>query len=436
MPRTPLILVLILFLTTLFPRPVTAQSGSDEDQLEGLPVRDLVVSGLQRLDEDVVRRRLELKVGGPWRRATARRDEHAVAALALFWSVRIRPEPVGGPGRPDGVMVHVELEERFTWFGFPQIAWTPEEGWSYGIAGGHLNVAGRGHRLLTTLMTGGARYLSLSLSNPWSGPGHEHFHLGGALQQAENRLYDFEETGERLNAEWGRWLGRTGRLGLGVGYRRVRSDRPGITVGSDDEDLMHSAWFNLGFDTADPWSWPRLGTAGGLRVEGSGGLLGGEVTDRTVSLRLDTRQALSPRWVLAGLVSSDRRTGPIPFWHLLALGGPFSVRGYPLGHYLVTERQEASLELRWYLSPLQARPIPGMGTPILGISLALFGDLGRGDGIRRDPGGGLASGPTPTLSSWGLTLVFHSADLGGLGLEYARPDGAPSRWLLRLGTRF
>lgn len=440
MPRPSATLLIFLcaglLSSTLRPAGAAAQSQEVGDRLEGLPVRGLVVEGLQKLDEDVVRRRLELAVGLPWHEATARRDEYAVAALALFWSVRIRPEPLGDPDHPDGVRVHVELEERFAWFGLPQLAWTPEEGWSYGLAGGHLNVAGRGHRLLTTLMTGGARYLSLSLSNPWNGPGHQHFHLGGALQQAENRLFDFEETGERLNAEWGRWLGRVGRLSLGAGYRRVYSDRAGITLGSDDEDRMHLAWLGLGFDTADPWRWPRLGTAGSLRVEGAGGVLGGEVDDRTVSLRLESRQALSPRWVLAGLVALDERSGPVPFWHLLALGGPFSVRGYPLGHYLVTRREEASLELRWHLSPLQARPVAGLGTPMLGISLALFGDIGRGEGVRRDPAGTPAGGSTPTLSSWGLTLVFHSADLGGLGLEYAVPDGAPARWLVRLGTRF
>jgi outer membrane protein assembly factor BamA len=429
--------ILALLLTLLSPALVRAQPDSTGTavQLEGLPVVRVTLTGLEHLDEEVVLRRLTLRVGQPWHTRTARRDEYAVAALALFWSVHIRPEPEPAAGTPDGVTVRVVVEERFPWFVLPQITWSPEEGWSGGAAGGHLNVLRRGHRLYTTLLTGGTRYASLSLSNPWNGEHHERFHVGGALLRSDNRLFGFTERGERLNGEWGRWLGQAGRLGLGLGYQRVRSDKPGFTVGEDADDRLHNGWLTLGFDTADPWAWPHLGTSGSIYMEGSGGGLGGDIHDRTQALRLDTHLRLGDRWVLAALAGLDRRRGVDAFWRLLTLGGPFSVRGYPLGYYLVTERREAAVELQWYLSPMQAHPVPGLGEPIAGITLGLFADLGRGYGIQRAPADAALTGPTPLLFSGGLSLVFDSADLGRFAIEYARPRGERARWLFRLGTR-
>jgi len=428
---------LVVLLALLPPALVRAQSDSTGTaaHLEGLPVARVVVTGLDHLDEEVLLRRLTLQVGQPWHSRTARRDEYAVAALALFWSVHIRPEPEPAEGMPRTVSVRVIVEERFPWFVLPQIDWSPEEGWSGGLAGGHLNVARRGHRLFSTLLFGGTRYLSLGLNNPWTGTHHERFRVGGALVHARNRLFGFEERGERLNGEWGRWLGRTGRLSLGLGYQRVRSDQPGVTAGADADDHMHHAWMTLGFDTSDPYAWPRLGSSGALYLERAGGWLGGEIGDRTLTARLDTHFGLAPRWVLAALASLNRRDGEPAFWRLLSLGGPFSVRGYPLGYYLVKERWEASAELQWHLVPRQARPLPGLGEPIAGITLALFADAGRGYDIRRAPDGAGLEGPTPLLISWGLSLVFDSADLGLFAIEYARPRRERARWLVRLGTR-
>jgi outer membrane protein assembly factor BamA len=435
MRSLPALTLLLFLLPPAFARAQPDSTGTAASRLEGLPVTQLVVIGLYHLDEKVVLRRLSLQVGQPWWARTARRDEYAVAALALFWSVHILPEPDPAEGTPRGVTVRVLVQERFPWFVLPQVDWRPEEGWSGGLTGGHLNIARRGHRFFSTLMTGGTRYLSLSLSNPWNGPHHEHFRVGGALLKATNHLFGFEERGERFNGEWGRWLGRAGRLAFGFGYQRVRSDVPGVTAGDDAEDRLHFASLSLGFDTADPWAWPRLGTSGGFYLEHSGGPFGGEIDDRTLTVRLDTHQRLSERWIFAALASLDRRNGDPAFWRLLSLGGPFSIRGYPLGYYLVTERRELSAELQWELAPMAAHLLPGMGEPIAGIFLAFFMDAGRGYDLHRAPVGADLSGPTPWLLSGGLSLVFDSADLGRFAIEYARPRGERARWLFRLGTR-
>jgi outer membrane protein assembly factor BamA len=428
---------LALLLTLLPAAPLRAQQDSTATAalLEGLPVVGVTVTGLDHLDEEVVLRRLSLRVGQPWHARTARRDEYAVASLALFWSVHILPEPEPTEGRPRAVSVRVLVEERFPWFALPQVTWSPEEGWSGGLTGGHLNIARRGHRLFTTLLMGGTRYASLGLNNPWNGPHHERFRVGGAVLRARNRLFGFEESGERLNGEWGRWLGRVGRLSFGFGYQRVRSDVPGVTAGDDADDRLLYGSLSMGFDTSDPYAWPHLGTSGGFYLEQSGGPFGAEIDDRTLTVRLDTHQRLSERWILAALASFDRRRGDEVFWRLLTLGGPFSVRGYPLGYYLVTERREATAELQWQLAPMSAHPLPGLGEPIAGISLAFFIDVGRGYGIRRAPAGAGLAGPTPWLFSGGISLVFDSADLGRFAVEFAQPQHERGRWLLRLGTR-
>lgn len=421
-------ILLWLLPVLLFPGRAAAQQ---EKSHEGLPVSEVVLHGLETVDRDVVLRRMELRRGRRFRLRTARRDERAITALGFFWSVRVEPEDPPA----DSVRVHVQLKERFAWFAVPQLEWMPEEGWSYGLTGGHLNLWGRGHRLFLSALTGGARYLSLSLSNPWNGTHHESFRIGGATVRIQNRLYDFVERGIRFNGELGRWFGEHGRGRIGFQYRVVRPDREGITFTGASEDRYQGVWMYLGLDTTDPWAFPRLGWSGGLRIEGSGGPLGGHIHGGAVEADLVRRSALdrADRFVAAARLRAGTQWGDVPYWRLLALGGPNGVRGYPLGAWLVDERWEASAELRWYVMPMQIQEMGVLGDQIVGISLALFTDTGAGSGVRRVPEGLWVTDRTPRLGSWGAGIRFHNALFGTARLEVAWSDRGGRQLFLALG---
>jgi len=431
--------MLLLFGPLFAPAPLNAQvpdvAGAS---LEGLPVRSISLHGLRTMDEDVVRRRMDLRVEGRWLRETARRDERAITGLMIFWSVRI--EAVGFPEDepPVAVDVHLHLEEHIGWFLVPQLYWTPEEIWSYGLAAGHFNLAHRGHWLYLSAVTGGARYLGASVRNSWNGRHHESFSIGGSAVSINNRLLEFDEGGERFHYRFGRWFGRSGRAEAALEYRRVEGLMPHWTdisvAGTHFQDRVVMTRVTLGVDTSDPWAFPRVGQQASIMLEQYVEALGGTLTGGKARGVASRSIMLGRQFVIAGYGLFETQWGDIPFWRLLALGGMNSVRGYDLGAWLVNRRWEASGEFRWYVVPMRVIDTGFLGDQIVGISLSLFADAGAGSGIRR--GSGTLLGRTPTLRSIGAGIYLHNALLGTLRLEIAWPDGAERHWGFGLGMKF
>lgn len=430
----------VIFLLLLFPRSSSGQlpASNTVPNLEGLPVRSITIHGLEKMDGDVVRRRLELSVGSPYSSDTARRDERAITGLMTFWSVRIQVSGYPDRSRPQSVEVAIHIDERFAWFAAPQINWSPEEGWSYGFDLAYLNVARRGHQLFFSLLTGGARYLKVSFQNPWNGSNHQSFDFEGTAVHIRNNLYNFNESGERFNLEMGRWYGRNGRGIAGISYRRVVGANPAYssTPGARFHDRLHSIWLYLGRNSTDPWGYPRIGTITGIRIERYGGFLGGNISGSALRATVINRRIIKGDWVSAGMMTLDGMWGEQPFWKLLTLGGANSVRGYPLGHYLVTRRWEVSGELQWYVVPMHVISLGKLGDQIVGVSLAVFLDAGGGNGIRRGPGESPWPDRTPTLISTGVGCYFHNALLGMIRIEVAWPEDGPRHSIFGLGIKF
>jgi outer membrane protein assembly factor BamA len=390
------------------------------------------------MDEEVVLRRLELRPGSRWSAERARRDERAVTGLMIFWSVRITASRFPQEGEPDAVDVHLYLEERIGWFILPQLYWTPEESWSYGVAAGHFNVARRGHSFYLSAVTGGARYLSASLRNSWNGPHHESFSIGGSVVDIRNRLLNFDERGERFHYRLGRWFGRHGRAEAAIQYRHVSGLGPAWLppglAGTSFEDRMVALRLTLGTDTSDPWAVPRRGRWSSITLEQCADFLGGTFSGGRVRGMAVRSLGLGPRTTLAAYSLVISQWGEIPFWRTITLGGMNSVRGFGLGNWLVDHRWEFSGEFRWYFLPMRILDLGPLGDQIVGASFTLFTDAGIGHGIRRGPGP--ADGRTPFLLSGGAGLYLLNALFGTLRLEVAWPEGSGPRWGLGLGTKF
>ncbi len=429
----------LLVVLLCLPDMVNAQTPIPPDpRLEGLPVRTITVHGLQSMDEEVVLRRLELRPGGRWEAQRARRDERVVTGLMIFWSVRITAAGFPEDDEPVAVDVHLHLEERIGWFIVPQLYWTPEESWSYGVAAGHFNLARRGHRFYLSAVTGGAHYLSASVRNSWNGTHHESFSIGGSKVDIRNRLLNFDELGERFHYRFGRWFGRNGRAAATLEYRRVSGLMPNWlppgTAGTAFEDRMVAVRLTLGSDTSDPWAVPRLGHWSSITLEQCADLLGGTFSGGKARGLTVRSIGLGRQVALAGYGLLVAQWGDIPFWRTMTLGGMNSVRGFGLGNWLVNRRWEISGECRWYFLPMRVIDLGFLGDQIVGASFTLFTDAGMGYGIRRGPGP--AYGRTPLLLSGGAGLYLHNALLGSLRLEVAWPEGYGPRWGFGLGTKF
>jgi outer membrane protein assembly factor BamA len=408
-------------------------------RLEGLLIAEVRLEGLSRTTEDVVRRRMLTRPGERFRHETALRDERVITALGLFWSVHIKAEPLESQSAaPSEVIVTVRLRERLGWFIMPEIDWTPEQGWSYGLTGGHLNVMRRGHRLFGTAMVGPASVFSISLGNPWSGASRQSFLVNLRRTRLSSRLYRIRETNNWFGLQAGRWFGEWARMAGGMLYRQLRTPEPGTTMSDTGLDRMHLVWFYLGFDTSDPWNVPRRGLNGGIRLEGYGGPLGGNVQGH--ALLAEVAGALPLRHtvlLLAGRTLAEAQLGrDRPFWRLRSLGGPMSLRGYPLGHWLVERRLESALELQWYFLPMRTYPTGLAGDQIVGLSLALFADAGFGHGLRRGPGSEQGVGRTPLAGSAGLCLRLHHALLGTARSGIAWSDRGQSQIYTVWGSYF
>lgn len=441
--REHLILAFILTLPGLLSvtTHVSAQTHNSVtvSQLDGLPVRTISVHGLQRMDEDVVLRRMELKAGSRYMAEKARRDERAITGLMIFWSVRIEATGVPERGPARGVDIKVHLEERFAWFAFPRLEWKQEEGWSYGAAAGHFNIAHRGHWFYLSGLLGGARYLSASISNSWNGSHHESFHIGGAMVQIQNQLYDFRENGERISLRFGRWFGSQGRGGVELLYRRIEGKLPewkGPVAGTPFQDRIVMFSATLGLDTSDPWAYPRIGRISSLSLEQCFSTSGRDLNSGAARGWASRHFRLRKDLVLVSYGLIETLWGDVPFWRLLTLGGQNSLRGYEIGTYLVNRRWEATGELQWHVMPPLILNLGALGDQITGVTLTVFAEAGAGNGVQRGPGTGPWENRSPLLASWGTGVNFYNALFGTLRCELAWPDEGPCRLGFALGTKF
>jgi outer membrane protein assembly factor BamA len=103
-------------------------------------VSEIVVKGAVRTNEDLVRRRMSLRPGQPYRQDLARLSEERIATLGTFSSVTIGLESPEVPQKQKRVVVTVV--EQLPQYLDPRIGFSTGEGIRFGFEYGHRNVAG------------------------------------------------------------------------------------------------------------------------------------------------------------------------------------------------------------------------------------------------------------------------------------------------------
>lgn len=103
-------------------------------------VRGIVVKGAKRTDEALIRSRVALTLGLPYRQDVARLSEERIAALGTFTSVSVGLEDPEVPQRDKRVVVTVV--EQLTQYLDPRIGFSTGEGFRFAFEYGNRNLAG------------------------------------------------------------------------------------------------------------------------------------------------------------------------------------------------------------------------------------------------------------------------------------------------------
>jgi len=348
-------------------------------QWKGRAVRAIDISGNKVTKEHVIRREIRTQVGQPLDLDLLAHDLVRLENLAVFADVRVEAEADGG----DGVKLRIVFKESPSFIPFPAYTYTEENGVSVGAGISGANIGGEAVHLAARAYFGGTTQYWLKFDWPWAwGDNHQSINAFAARLDRTDELRGFEEKSDEFTPKVGRYLGDHGRAAASFSWFRMRSDVPGITLSSDNEDNLVRVGLSLGLDTRDSWGDPRKGWQNQLEVWKTGGFLGGDGDFWTViaDVRRWIPTARRQKLALAGLVSLQSGTygENVPVYMDYRIGGANSVRGYPveLGQELYGKNQMlGTAEYSYTLSPLRRWDIWKLSFR-LGFELTAFGDVG------------------------------------------------------------
>ena len=268
----------------------------------------------------------------------------AMDEISLVLLVHERPG-LTAAGEPPGVARRLRNRLMF----FPILQYDDGYGWTYGARTSVVDAAGKGTRLSVPLSWGGTRRAAVEIDRTFkSGPLTR---LSGSvgLAQRENPHFSIDDRRTEIEARAERRLFNRVTLGGEIGRTRV-TFRP----------LRESFWTtgaDVTLDTRRDPSYPSdavLASAAWSRLHAIGDASFGAAGTSIDRYRLDARgyKRLFGQNVLAGRVSYDTASAPLPLYELPLLGGS-NLRGTRAGAFAGDKRFVWSAEVRVpFSSPL------------------------------------------------------------------------------------
>jgi len=307
-----------------------------------LAIGTVTVTGLERLREDYVLRRLGLEPGEPFspsRLEAARRDLMQGGVLA--WA---RLTPAAEPDADGRLPLSLELAERPRRVVRLAGAYSSDEGLTISTSWTHRNLFGRAERLdlrgdagqLTTDRSDPLSYLgqaTLTIPDWW----RRDLDLSLKLGAVSERLDAYDRDAKTAGLALARRVSDRLSIGAGVGYERSRVTQ----LGEARDYRLLSLPLSLALDAADDLLEPSRGLRGAawlspthqLNGDGSGFLVtrvsGSGYLDLSplVDVAVSGSTVLAARLVVGRIIGAAVDDVP-PDWRFYA-GGGGSVRGYP-----------------------------------------------------------------------------------------------------------
>jgi outer membrane protein assembly factor BamA len=241
------------------------------------------------------------------------------------------------------------------------------------------NLAGRAIAVSGRAMFGGTNNYNALALWPWITGNHVELGFFGAHIERSDDVRGFDENSDEILPWVGSYFaGDAGRLKVGPGFFRMRSDVPGITLSPDNDDQLHRLGFAIGWDTRDSWTVPHHGWLNEFQAFKTGGFLGGDGDFWTLDFDVRRFTPLGERRTLVLAALLTLQPGEVPEYFRYYLGGANTIRGYS-----VEDSKELSgknqllgtIEYRHTLIPPRRFDILRWSFRF-GLELAALGDIG------------------------------------------------------------
>lgn len=340
-------------------------------------VREVRVEGNRHTRESVIKKAMKSRIGHPYTQENAQLDMLWVARLGSFTSVVFSTEPVS-----DGIALIITVTEATPYIPSLSMKITQENGFEIGPALSSMNLFGTAAWASVYARFGGATNIGIRYTDPqlpgrslvW---GHtvSYFH-----RERSNKLIGYNETSDEFFYEFKQTTSEDMRTGFRFRYMGLSSDKPGITLSSDDHDDIPSLGVFVQHDSRNA----VLPTQGWfmdaeLSKYGIFGADGDYWRFDMIAQRYLPVPGLGRRHSLAlsmfGTLVSGELGETVPYHQEFYVGGTNSVRGWGLGARNGKNQWLNTAEY-WYTLMDQKKWRVWFIKWRMGFQLGAFGDFG------------------------------------------------------------
>jgi outer membrane protein assembly factor BamA len=340
------------------------------DNLEGVVVREIRVTGVKTLPAGYVERHLSTQVGQPFHQSSLQVDRRRLDELRLFTSVILTARIDSG-----AVILEVAVEETLRVLPIVVLRVTDENGLSAGPGLKGLNLFGKRAQVGASVRFGGETAATLTIDTTTITPGTRAWHFGFSDTHRQNTLYGFEEHATSADVRMGKNWRRGLRGGFFAEFMTLDTDASGASLSPDGRDVIPTVGVFAGLDQLDSSTDPRVGTWAELQVD----RLFGDADSWTITMDGRRFQPLGERHGLGLFGLMSFQTGQVgsglPEYMQFALGGGNTVRGWELGSRRGRNQFISSAEYTFVVRPVTSFSVAGFNL-YAGIQAAAFADLG------------------------------------------------------------
>ncbi len=356
-------------------------------------VEDILIEGLQKTQEWVVRRQIKTQVGELFQEQKIAQDLNRILNMGIFSDVRVEYRP--GQREPEkAVIVVIQIEEKRTGMITVAAAYSELDDFVAMLSVAQNNLRGRAERASLDIEMFGRASYDFKFYEPYLDAKDTELQLrlfdterqrrfvGGAAVSLAEDQFEERRTGATIGVA--RPMTETQKISLGLrtekisasflqGTRQLNLASSGVGTsagpaanwsgpGEGQGPIIVAAPLHPGgrvnsltlgwhSDTRDLRADPRRGQYQGITAELAGALLGGESTYQ--QFRWDHRRYLPLRGgrdVLALRLLLGTTTGTIPLFDSFSIGGATSLRGYEQDRYRGEKMVLCNAEYRYSLS--------------------------------------------------------------------------------------
>lgn len=341
-------------------------------------ITKIVIAGLKKTKESLVRNQIRTKPGDPFDQFRVRRDLNRIYDLGFFEDVTYKVDD--DAATPGSLIVTLQLKEKRTGQFTVGLGFDSRSKVTGFFTLAENNLRGNGQRAFVSVEAGGQRTFDVGFGDPFVGSKNSSYDIsvfdrrifrepravsrviGTPTNSTQTLFYEEQRTGGRLNYTIPLDEDRNSSVLFGYRNERARlfqTDNRGINipVNLPVNSSGRVSAFSTGFlrDARDLRLDPSRGSREQVLLERSFSLLGGDVSFTKVDLDLRRYIPLVgpakigelPRAVFAARFVAGKSFGQLPAFEQYFIGGSDTVRGYDVDEQLGDNQFYTNLELRY-----------------------------------------------------------------------------------------